>query len=94
MTMPKLSDLPPELLLKVLSYLSIPSIHVVESLSQTWRRFIETHQRSVYHQAAFSHGYIPEMSSTWDEAKASYASPAIHRAKNWRSFCKLTRSAF
>lgn len=89
--MANLCDLPLEVLLQVLWFLPIPSIHTIETLSQSWCHFMQAHQRLVYHQAAVSHGYIPEMSTSWEAARLNYADPAIHRAENWRDFCELTR---
>lgn len=82
-----LSDLPPELVLKVLADLPIPSLHAMSLSSQLWHRFFVTHESSVYHQAACHHRYVLAMNVTLEQARYLYTLPDLIDAGSWREFC-------
>ena len=82
-----LTDLPPELVLNVLSHLPIPSIHSVMLGSRFWHQFILTHEWTVYHHAACYHRYVSSVDIPLSEAKALYNGRAIDSVESWREFC-------
>jgi len=83
-----LSDLPPELVLKVLSCIPLSSLHVVMQLSRLWYQFILTHEHSIYHHAAWYHRFITSMKVSLDEAKSLHTGRAMVVVDDWRSFCR------
>lgn len=87
--MANLSDLPPELVLRMLSFLPIPSLHAMQVLSRLWNGFFHTHERLIYLRAACYHRFISNTNVPLSEARSVYPGCVKKEVDSWRSLCEL-----
>jgi F-box-like len=82
-----LDVLPSELSLKILSYLPIPSLYSLFTLSRQWHDFLFANQWSIFRHAAILHGYI-EPGLQLEDALARYTGSPWEGSIDWKDFCK------
>ena len=80
-------DLPAELALRILSFLPLSSLSSIQRVSHHWRKFFNTNESFIYHNAAVYHGYIPSPGIPIGEARAMYSERALGSALDWKAFC-------
>ncbi|KAH6901123.1 hypothetical protein BKA70DRAFT_710389 [Coprinopsis sp. MPI-PUGE-AT-0042] len=93
--MARIITLPPELLLKILSYLPIPSISVLQACSKGFHDLIAENKETVYQEAAFYHGLIPsrlDLLSANQNVKTYlaqwYSKSSLKKGLSWTTFCQ------
>ena len=80
-------DLPPELALRILSFLPLSSLSSIQRVSHHWGKLFTANESVIYHNAAVYHGYIHSASVPIEEARAMYSERALGHALNWNGFC-------
>lgn len=89
-----LVQLPPELLLQIVSYLRLQDLSVLRQSCQTLNNLAVFYEEMLYRNAAFDHSFISSPSTTLEEAQRwlGYG----HKTQNWLSLCgfKLDSEAF
>ncbi|KAI0783060.1 hypothetical protein C8Q75DRAFT_785619 [Abortiporus biennis] len=83
-----LSQLPPELVLNILLYLPVQSLHNVEIISRSWHTFFSENATTIFHQAAFHHGLVNSMEDDLSDAISKHFVRFSKGITDWRSFCK------
>lgn len=83
------ADLPPELILSVLVYLPLQSLHALRRLSREWHDWFDRNNEYIYQQAAFRHNFIPSAYTTLGDA-VEHTKHLLSRwaIENWRAFCE------
>uniref|UniRef100_A0A0W0G1D5 F-box domain-containing protein n=1 Tax=Moniliophthora roreri TaxID=221103 RepID=A0A0W0G1D5_MONRR len=82
-----LEKLPAEVILLILSTLSIPSLHSLKLTSKAWNDFLQTNEGTVYHGAAVVHGYIDSTSEGFDRLPYLYSLKVLAgMGENWKTF--------
>lgn len=89
-----LSRLPPEIVLYLLSYLPISSLSQLYSVSRTWNTFLLHHEATIYHRAAFLHGFIDGDSASLESVKSSnkYSERVLADVDSWKKLCTYISS--
>ncbi|KAH9974815.1 hypothetical protein BGW80DRAFT_158680 [Lactifluus volemus] len=82
-----LDVLPFELSLNILSYLPIPSLCSLFTLSRQWHHFLFENQWSIFHRAAILHGYI-QPGLQLEDALARYTGSPWEGSIDWKDFCR------
>lgn len=82
--------LPVEISLAVLSYLPLPTLCRLSSLSRKWFDFLSENQSAVFHNAAIFHGYIHPETLLLEDALSVHKGNPWDGATDWKDFCKLT----
>ena len=82
--------LPVELSLSVLSYLPVPTLCSLPTLSRQWFDLFSTHQSTIFHNAAIFHGYIQPDTILLDDALTVYKGSPWDGATDWKDFCEST----
>src|SRR6266404_4812320 len=80
--------LPPETLLRVLSYLPIPSLLLLPVLSRQWSHFFTINQSDIFHHAALLHGHIQPHTLSLEDALSVNTGRPWAGSKTWKDFCK------
>jgi len=89
-----MEQLPPELLLHILSYLPIKTIHVVQLLKTSFNTIIRENANSVYRAAASLHQFVSGQVPKGDPVIAlnhiniHYFSTWMDDVDDWKSFCE------
>jgi len=89
-----MEQLPLELVLQIISYLPIRTIHVVQALSTLFNSIIKENANQVYRSAAFLHKFVGGQAlkgnpvSALKHATRHYLSTWMDDVEDWRSFCK------
>ncbi|KAH9974812.1 hypothetical protein BGW80DRAFT_158313 [Lactifluus volemus] len=82
-----LGVLPSELSLNILSYLPIPSLCSLFTLSRQWHHFLIANQWSIFHHAAILHGYV-QPGLQLEDALARYTGSPWEGSIDWKDFCR------
>ncbi|KAN0127091.1 hypothetical protein V8E53_015109 [Lactarius tabidus] len=84
-----LYDLPPEVMLDVLSHLPIPSLLSLRLLSRQWSDFVTAHQSVIFHGVALYHGYVSPGTGLEDvlSVTRNMGRPLVE-AMSWKDLCK------
>jgi hypothetical protein len=82
--------LPTELSLSVLSYLPLPTLCSLPTLSHQWLDFCSENQSTIFHNAAILHGYIQPQTLQLGDALSMYEGSPWDGATDWKDFCKST----
>jgi len=91
-----LADLPPEIIIIILSFLPVSSIGVVLRLNKKWLLFIDENQNTIYRDAAYLEGYIPDPATLLEdigpgeggmETQALYSRRVTDGMEGWKDFC-------
>jgi hypothetical protein len=80
--------LPIELSLSVLSYLPLPTLCSLPTLSRQWFDLFSTHLSTIFHNAAIFHGYIQPDTKLLDDALTVYKGSPWDGATDWKDFCE------
>ncbi|KAI0040438.1 hypothetical protein FA95DRAFT_1599422 [Auriscalpium vulgare] len=82
--------LPPELILDVLSRLSVFTLRSLRLVSHPWNIFISLNQQAIYRQAAYLHQYTIPDNETLQEAILYHPGSPWRDAVDWQDFCKIS----
>jgi len=82
--------LPTGLLLPVLSYLPLPTLCSLPTLSRQWLDFYSQNQSTIFRNAAILHGYIQPKSLKLEDALSAYEGSPWDGATDWKDLCKST----
>jgi hypothetical protein len=85
--------LPPELILKILSYLPIPSLSSFQLISRRHREIVCSNESYLYRNAALLHHFIPSRETTLADVKNIIPRRLERRLDGWRSYCEFIGSA-
>ena len=89
-----MEQLPPELLLHILSHLPIRTIHIVQALNSFFNTLIEENVNQIYRSAASLHQFVGGQVLKGDPVSAlkhitqHYFSTWMDDVEDWRSFCE------
>ncbi|TFY59582.1 hypothetical protein EVJ58_g5693, partial [Rhodofomes roseus] len=88
--MPTLQELPVELLLVIIAYLPLQSLHRFRRVSKSVDNVIHGNEELVYRQAASLHAYVDGLDSV-DPPRAERRSPTypFTDATSWKQYCQL-----
>jgi hypothetical protein len=81
--------LPVELILKILSYLPIPSLSYFQRISRRYRDIVCANESYLYHNAALQHRFILSGETTLADAKASTPRRLQGHINGWSSYCEF-----
>ena len=84
-----IGTLPPELVLRTLSYLPLQSLGNVRLVSRSWNEFCVTNQCTIYHEAAVLHKFVSCIEMPLTEARETYAKGSLKDASDWYEYCEL-----
>lgn len=91
-----LHELPPELVIHILSFLPFQSIGALQQASRPWNDFIRTSEPLVYYNAAVVHNFInrpAESLTSLNKVLKRHEGRLFRGAKAWKEFCEC-RSFF
>jgi hypothetical protein len=81
--------LPPELWLHIVSYLSIPDIHVLQRVSKLFNTLMCLNESSIYRAAAIHHGFapaaVPDIQTVTTHRKRKF--DWLSGVKTWLHYC-------
>ena len=80
--------LPAELVLRIFSYLPLPSLGSARLVSRSWNDFFVTNQCTIYHEAAVLHKFVNCIDVPLTEAREIYARGSLKDASNWYEYCE------
>ena len=89
-----MEQLPPELLLHILSYLPIRNLHDVQALNSSFNTLIKENNNQVYRSAASLHQFVDKKVLERDPIHAlkdisrHYFSTWMDDVEDWKSFCE------
>jgi len=89
-----MEQLPPELLLHILSYLDIRNIHIVQAFNTSFNSIIRENINQVYRSAAYLHQFVGDQALEGDPISAlpytarHYFGAWMDDVEDWRSFCE------
>jgi hypothetical protein len=81
--------LPVELVLKILSYLPIPSLSSFQLISRRHRDIVCTNEAYLYHNAALQHRFILSGATTLEDVRASIPRRLQGHINGWGSYCEF-----
>ncbi|KAH9985659.1 hypothetical protein BJV74DRAFT_554300 [Russula compacta] len=83
-----LDILPVEISLVVLSYLPIPSLCSLPTLSRQWYNFFSKNQSTIFHEAAILHEYTQPGTLLLEDALSVYTGSPWEGATDWKDYCR------
>ncbi|KAI0090764.1 hypothetical protein BDY19DRAFT_992179 [Irpex rosettiformis] len=85
------AQLPPELVLTILSHLPLQSLHTLRRLSREWLSWFDANQSYIYQHAALKHAFIPSENTLLKNAvlASKHLLPDDSAVNEWRTFCQL-----
>jgi len=83
----RLRRLPVELVLEILSYLPVQSLHSFQSTSQHWNQVVRQNQSCLYHNVAVLHRFIPSTQSTLSDLSLTQSQRLLGNCDDWKTFC-------
>ena len=86
--------LPTEVMLSVLSYLSIPSLRSLAVLSRQWLDFFASNQSAIFYSAALLHEYIQPGTLFLEDALSVNTGRPWVGSTSWKDFCKSQRHRY
>jgi hypothetical protein len=84
-----MDELPVELILKILSYLPIPSLSSFQLTSRRYHTVVCTNESYLYHNAALQHRFIQSEEATLAGVKPSIPRRLQGHINGWKSYCQL-----
>lgn len=84
--------LPTEISLSVLSYLPLPTLCSLPTLSRQWLDFCSENQSAIFHNAAILHEFIQPKTTQLEDALSAYVGSPWDGVTDWKDFCKSTPS--
>ncbi|KAJ3920345.1 hypothetical protein F5877DRAFT_77246 [Lentinula edodes] len=82
-----LIQLPPELILSVLSLLDLSCIQAFSLVCKTCKRLVDENESSIYHALSAYRGYI-DSKTVFNQLPSLYSSKSLVGVTNWKSFCQ------
>ncbi|TFK33146.1 hypothetical protein BDQ12DRAFT_700895 [Crucibulum laeve] len=79
--------LPAEIVLAILQYLPLNSISRLPSVCKLWKDFIETHESTVYRNAAALYHYIPSPETLFKDLGQLYSHRSLTGVETWKDLC-------
>ncbi|TFK72802.1 hypothetical protein BDN72DRAFT_791910 [Pluteus cervinus] len=81
-------QLPAELVLKVLSYLSLSDLAKFLLISKEWKEFVDLNEVAIFHCAAFLHDFIPSRTTPYSEVERMYTERSLKNVPkgDWKAF--------
>ena len=85
------NDPPPEIVLTILSYLPLQSLHALRRLNHEWLSWFDLNQSYIYQHAALKHNFIYSEDISLQNAvlTSKHLLPNDTPVDEWRAFCKL-----
>jgi hypothetical protein len=80
--------LPTGLWISVLSYLPLPMLCSLPTLSRQWLEFCSENEPAIFHNAATLYGYIQPKAVQLEDALSVYKGSPWDGATDWKDFCK------
>jgi hypothetical protein len=91
-----LTELPPEIIIIILSFLPVSSLGVILRLNKKWFLFIDENQNTIYRDAAYLEGYVPGPGTLLEglgpredgiERQGLYSRRVTDGLEGWKDFC-------
>jgi len=91
-----LTELPPEIVIIILSFLPVSSLCAILRLNKKWFLFIDENQNTIYRDAAYLEGYMPDPATLLEgigpredgmERQALYSRRVTAGLEGWKDFC-------
>ena len=91
-----LTELPPEIIIVILSFLPVSSLCAVLRLNKKWFLFIDENQNTIYRDAAYLESYMPDPATLLEvigpredgmERQALYSRRVTAGLEGWKDFC-------
>lgn len=91
-----LENLPPELVLRILSYLPVQALRALRLTSRGWNIFFLKNESTIYHHAALLHRFIDSIHTLLSEAKEAHPLAFLQDVPDWYEYCEsgLLRALF
>jgi len=85
-------ELSADIVLEIITYLPLNTIASLTLVSRRLHSLINNNENSIYHGAAFYHGYIPSCTTSLDKAHSMYSRRSMGPGpiSNWKDFCAPT----
>ncbi|KIM47186.1 hypothetical protein M413DRAFT_440688 [Hebeloma cylindrosporum] len=92
-----LTDLLPEILILILSFLPVSSLGSILRLNKKWFMFIDENQNTIYRDAAYLEGYVPDPATLLEgigpteagmERRALYSRRVTDGLEGWKDLCR------
>ncbi|KAJ3872849.1 hypothetical protein F5051DRAFT_479176 [Lentinula edodes] len=80
-------QLPPELILSVLSLLDLSCIQAFSLVCKSCKRLVDENESSIYHVLSAYRGYI-DSKTVFNQLPSLYSSKSLVGVTNWKSFCQ------
>ena len=85
-----LAELPVDIILYILQFLPIHSLHELCLTSKHWNELIQANESFLYHSAAVLHGYTPSTTRLVTDLPNLFSMHALSGVNSWQSFCKYS----
>ena len=82
------TTLPPECLIRILGFLTLPDAAALLRTSILWNSVITENENAVYSKLAFNHGLLSTPLTSLEVARRGWVSPAIAGAQTWKQYCR------
>ncbi|KAJ4490203.1 hypothetical protein J3R30DRAFT_3276999 [Lentinula aciculospora] len=82
-----LTQLPPELILSVFSFLDLPCVRTLYLVCNSWKNFIDENESTIYHTLAAYHEYIRSTTVDFSQLPSMYSPKSLAGVTSWKSFC-------
>ncbi|KAJ4488680.1 hypothetical protein C8R41DRAFT_981845 [Lentinula lateritia] len=80
-------QLPPELILSILSLLDLSCIQAFSLVCKICKRLVDENESSIYHALSAYRGYI-DSKTAFNQLSSLYSSKSLVGVTNWKSFCQ------
>lgn len=84
-----LEHFPVEISTDILSYSRIQSFYSFHLVSRHWATFFQVNESTLYHNAAFQHGFISSKGLSFEDAIGEPQNENLDSPSSWKSFCEL-----
>lgn len=85
--MASIDSLPTELLLRILSFLSLQNLRNVRLIARRWEEFVLANQTTIYHHAALFHNFVNSLDVLLPEAKEAQNLHFLRDVPDWYQYC-------
>ncbi|CAE6468244.1 unnamed protein product [Rhizoctonia solani] len=82
-------DLPPECLLRIIAFLTLPDVVALLRTSRLWNSVITSNEQVIYHQLANYHDSTDASLGSLADVLKSWASPDTKRIRTWKQYCQI-----
>ncbi|KAJ3815188.1 hypothetical protein F5876DRAFT_31173 [Lentinula aff. lateritia] len=81
-------QLPPELILSVLSLVDLSCIQAFSLVCKTCKRLVDENESSIYHALSVYRGYIDSKTVDFNQLPSLYSPKSLVGVTSWKSFCQ------